>query len=129
MSLQVNNGTLLRCSEGTTPSALTVLPAHRTLAGGQPAATVQDFVPLTNVMSFGMCNSLANPAVAAATAAKMGAFTPAPCVPATAAPWVPGIPTVLVGGNPTVDMTCKLLCLWAGVIQPVTAAQQSVSAS
>ena len=46
---------------------------------GTPAASVDDFVPLTNIPSFGMCGALANPAVAAATAAKAGAFTPAPC--------------------------------------------------
>jgi uncharacterized Zn-binding protein involved in type VI secretion len=70
-------------------------------------------------MPFGMCTSMANPQVAAATAAALGVLTPMPCVPVIAAPWAPGSPTVLVGGKPAVNNTCKCMCNWAGVIQVV----------
>ena len=46
-----------------------------------------------------------------ATAAKMGVFSPAPCVPALAAPWVPGAPTVLVCGKPLLNNSSKLICM------------------
>jgi hypothetical protein len=71
---------------------------------------------MVNIMPFGLCTSLANPAVASATAAAMGALTPMPCIPNTPAPWVPGAPTVILGNVPTLDDTSKLMCVWAGVI-------------
>ena len=90
---------------------------------GTPAANVMDFKPFVNVMPFGMCNSMANPAVAAATAAAFGVLTPMPCVPATAAPWVPGSSKVLIGMMPALQDTAKLMCTWGGVIQVVAPSQ------
>ncbi len=78
-------------------------------------------------MPFGMCTSLANPTVAAATAAALGVLTPMPCVPNTPAPWVPGAPTVLLGNFPTLDDTSKLMCVWAGVIQFVSPGEVTVN--
>jgi hypothetical protein len=126
MPFQVTNGAMLRCSMGVVPSSLVVLPINRTMAGGQPAANIQDHVPLMNILSFGMCMSPANPAVAAATAAALGVLTPMPCIPATPAPWMPGVPSVLVGSMPAIDNTCSLMCLWAGVIQVVTPGEATV---
>jgi hypothetical protein len=85
-----------------------------------------DHIPIANIAPFGMCASIANPTVAAATAAALGVLTPMPCVPATPAPWLPGAPTVLIGGMPALDNTCKLMCLWAGVIQIVNPGQTTV---
>jgi hypothetical protein len=116
MPCHVCNGATLQCSFGLAPSALVVLPVNRMMTGGQPAANIMDHVPMVNIMPFGMCASIANPTVAAATAAALGVLTPMPCIPATAAPWVPGAPTVLLGNMPALDNTCKLMCLWAGVI-------------
>ena len=67
--------------------------------------------------TFGMCSCPSNPAVIAATAAKLGVFSPAPCVPAIIAPWAPGAPTVLVCGKPLLNNTSKLMCTYGGVIQ------------
>jgi hypothetical protein len=111
---------------GAAPSSLVVLPVNRTLIEDQPAANIQDRVPMVNIMSFGLCMSPANPAVATATAAAMGVLTPMPCIPATPAPWMPGVPTVLIGGMPAIDNTCSLMCLWAGVIQVVTPGETTV---
>jgi hypothetical protein len=113
-------GAMMQCSFGVAPSSLVVLPTSQVLAGGPPAATIMDNAPLVNILPFGMCNSPANPTVAAATAAALGVLTPMPCVPATAAPWVPGAPTVLIGNMPALTSDCKLICSYGGVIQIVS---------
>lgn len=75
-----------------------------------------DYVPPANIPSFGLCTAMANPAVAAATAAKSGAFTPAPCTPAVSTPWTPGAAKVKVGGQPALHQGCQAHCAWGGVI-------------
>jgi hypothetical protein len=122
MSVQVCMGALLRCSFGEVPGALAMLPLHRVLAG-TPAANVMDHLPVVNVPSFGLCSSLANPMVAAATAAAEGVLTPMPCVPVTPAPWIPGAATVVLGEAPALDASSTLACTWAGSIQVVTPGQ------
>jgi hypothetical protein len=109
-------GALLQCSFGAAPSSLIVLPANGVLTG-TPAATIMDNAPIVNIPPFGVCSSMANPTVAAATAAALGVLTPMPCVPVTAAPWVPGAPTVLIGNMPALNDQSKLMCTWGGVIQ------------
>ena len=125
MAMQVCNTAQLMCSFGVAPSVLTVLPVNQVMSGNQPAANIMDHIPMVNIMPFGMCTSPSNPAVAAATAAALGVLTPQPCMPNTATPWVPGVPTVLIGNQPAVDNTCKLMCMWAGVIQVVMPGQMT----
>lgn len=81
-----------------------------------PLATIFDNVPMKNILPFGMCSSMANPAVAAATAAALGVLTPMPCIPAITAMWAPGSPGVLIGGKPALNNTSKLICTFGGVI-------------
>jgi hypothetical protein len=126
MPIQVTTGATLQCSFGAAPSTLSVLPVNRVMAGGVPAATIMDHIPIANIPPFGVCSSIANPTVASATAAALGVLTPMPCVPATPLPWVPGAATVLSGGMPALDNNCKLMCLWAGVIQIVSPGQTTV---
>lgn len=117
MPQQVVMGAMMQCSFGMAPSSLVVLPLNRVMGEGPPAANIMDHVPMMNIMPFGMCMSIANPMVAAATAAALGVLTPMPCIPMTAAPWAPGSPTVQIGGQPALNNTCMLNCNWAGVIQ------------
>jgi Domain of unknown function (DUF4280) len=117
----------MQCSFGMSPSSLVVPPANRTYTSQVPDANIMDHAPLVNIMPFGMCTSLANPTVAAATAAAMGALTPMPCIPNTPAPWVPGAQTVLLGNAPTLDNISKLMCMWGGVIQFVTPGELTVN--
>lgn len=117
MPQHVCNGATLMCSFGVAPSQLTVLPLKRVMTSSQPAATIMDHKPMVNVMPFGMCTSLANPAVAAATSAAFGVLTPQPCVPVTTSPWVPGAATVLLGNEPSLDNVCTLNCMWGGLVQ------------
>ncbi|WP_274650210.1 DUF4280 domain-containing protein [Paenibacillus humicola] len=116
MGQLVCQGALLQCSFGAAPSSLNVLPANRVMTS-MPIANIMDNKPMVNIMPFGMCSSLANPQVASATAAALGALTPMPCVPVTAAPWAPGAPTVLVANMPALNNTSKCMCSWGGVIQ------------
>ncbi|MBP1932256.1 DUF4280 domain-containing protein [Ammoniphilus resinae] len=125
MGQAVTAGAMLQCSFGTTPSSLIVLPANRVMSAA-PTANIMDNKPMVNILPFGMCNSIANPAVAAATAAAFGAHTPMPCVPVTAAPWVPGSPTVLVANMPALNNTSKCMCNWGGVISITNPGQMTV---
>lgn len=125
MPNQVVNTAQLMCTFGMAPSNLVVLPMNRVMSGNQPAANIMDHKPMVNIMPFGACTSLANPAVASATAAALGVLTPMPCIPATPAPWVPGAVTVLLGNQPSLDNTCKLMCTWAGVISVVMPGQMT----
>lgn len=108
---------VLQCTFGMAPSALMVLPDKMILTENKPMANIMDNQPLVNILPFGMCQSLANPTVAAATAAALGVLTPMPCIPMTTAPWAPGCPTVLVKNMPGLTNNCKLICNWGGVIQ------------
>lgn len=125
MGMHVCHGALLQCSFGAAPSSLAVLPTSLVMSAGLPAANILDNKPMLNVMPFGMCSSLANHTVAAATAAALGVLTPMPCIPMTLAPWVPGVPTVMVGNVPALSCSSKLMCNWAGVIQVVSPGQIS----
>ena len=78
---------------------------------------------MLNILPFGMCNTLTNPAVASATAAASGVLTPMPCIPVTTAPWIVGVPNVLIGNMPALDNTHTCLCMWAGVITVVNPGQ------
>jgi hypothetical protein len=114
------------CPFGTSPSSLTVLPINRTSIGNQPEATVQDHVPMLNIMPFGMCMSPSNPQVAAATAAAMGVLTPQPCIPATSSPWAPGAVTVEISDLVALDNISTCNCLWGGVITITDPGQNTV---
>ena len=127
MGQQVCMGALLKCTFGIAPGALMVLPLNRVLTN-IPDANIMDGKPMANVLPFAMCQSMANPMVAAATAAAMGALVPMPCIPVTVAPWVPGAPTVLIGNMPSLDNSAKLMCAWGGVIGIQMAGQFTVQA-
>ena len=114
MGMQVCAGAMLMCGCGVAPSVLVVLRPK--ILSGAPAANIMDRVPMLNVPSFGLCTSLANPLVAAATAAAFGVLVPMPCVPVTPAPWMPGKPKVLIAGMPALDQGSKLMCVWGGMI-------------
>lgn len=116
MAIQVVSGAMLTCTFGLAPSTLNVLPINRTMCGGMPAANIMDNVAFLNIPPFGMCNSMANPMVIAATTAALGVLTPMPCMPMTPAPWIVGEPTVLMGPMLALTNSCKLMCIWAGVI-------------
>lgn len=116
MANLVCGGAVCTCMFGAAPSTLVVTPENRTVSA-MPFATVMDYVPFKNIMPFGMCSCMANPMVASATAAAMGALTPMPCVPVLTAPWTPGAAKVLIMNKPALTNTSKLICTYGGVIQ------------
>ncbi len=126
MAQQVCMGAVTQCTFGIAPSSLMVLPLNRVFTG-TPSANIMDNKPLLNILPFGMCQSLANPMVVAATAAALGVLTPMPCLPVTTAPWLPGAPTVLLGNLPTLNDSAKLICNWGGVISINMPGQFTVS--
>jgi uncharacterized Zn-binding protein involved in type VI secretion len=100
----VTHGALLQCAAGAAPSALSVVPPN--VAGEtNPAANIQDFIPMTNIQPFGNCKIL--------TAAAAGA--PTPCAPATS-PWTNGSTTVMVRGMPALHAGSMCNCSVGGVI-------------
>lgn len=115
MGMQVCMGALMTCSFGVAPASLIVLPTNQVM-GATPCANIMDNKPIVNIPPFGMCSSLANPTVAAATAAALGVLTPMPCIPVTTAPWIVGAPTVLLANMPTLNDSSTLMCTWGGVI-------------
>ena len=127
MPLQVCNGAMMMCSFGAAPSALVVLPINRVTTNQVPDANINDFVPMVNIMPFGVCISPGNPAFVAATSAALGVPTPVPCTPATASPWVPGAANVLLGGAPTLDNISTLMCSLGGVITFTSAGEFTVN--
>ena len=110
------NATVCSCSFGMAPATLMVTSQQTVNLCAMPAATIMD----QTCMPFGMCSSMANPTVASATAAAMGALTPMPCTPVPAGPWTPGCPTVMVCGKPLLNNTSKLMCAYGGIIQITT---------
>jgi hypothetical protein len=126
MPMQVVNGAQLMCTMGAAPSSFTVLPVNCVEAENQPSANIMDYVPMENIMPFGMCISPSNPQVAAATAAALGVLTPQPCIPATSSPWTPGAITVEIANQSALDDVSTCMCMWAGVITVSTPGQTSV---
>jgi hypothetical protein len=122
MPCQVVHGAVLKCLFGLAPSTLVVTPEKNVLSGGPPAANIMDFVPMKNIMPFGMCNTPTNPAVASATAAASGVLTPMPCVPVTT-PWKPGATNVVLGYTPALDDISTCQCAYGGVITVAFAGQ------
>ena len=112
----VCQGAMLQCTFGTAPSTLTVTVPMRPKCGNMLMANIMDMVPMTNIMSFGMCQSISNPTVASATSAAMGVLTPMPCVPVITAPWSPGSSQVKVGGIAALTNNSKCMCSYGGNI-------------
>lgn len=116
MGQSVVTGATVMCTFGAAPSTLNALPTSRVMIEGMPAADITTMAPMVNVPPFGMCSSMANPTVAAATSAALGVLTPMPCVPAIVSPWTPMAPRTMVGGKPALASGATTQCAYGGVI-------------
>ena len=118
---------MLQCTMGIAPATLTVIPMGQPVqSSNMMAATIQDYKPMVNIATFGMCQSPANPQVSAATAAALGVLTPMPCIPMTVAPWMPGAVQTQVNNQPALTDACTCMCNWAGTISVTMAGQVTV---
>lgn len=126
MGKQVCMGATMQCTFGVTPSSLVVLPTHSVTTNHMPDANIMDHKPMVNILPFGMCSSMANPTVAAATIAASGTLTPMPCTPVVSAPWTPGNPTVMIGKLPIINNTSQCFCAFGGAISFTDAGQHTV---
>ncbi len=128
MSLLICGGAQLLCSLGTVPSVLNITPENKVVSSA-PIACITDNVVMKNIMPFGMCTSLANPQVAAATSAALGVLTPQPCSPVLTSPWISSSTTVLIGSTPIITMDSKLMCNYGGIIQLISPGQTNIMAN
>lgn len=119
----VCSGAVMRCTMGTSPANLTVLPVRTVNLTGPPMANISDHKSMVNLAPFGLCRSLGFPPTAAATAAAHGHLTPMPCMHNTPAPWMGGKMDYLIKGQPALLKSCKCQCMWGGTISLVTDGQ------
>lgn len=103
-----------KCSFGVAPCPIEVLPTNRVVIEDRPAATIM-CSEIINIPTFGMCMTLSNPEVAAATAAALGVLTPMPCVPVLT-PWISPSQT-LIGDVPALVEGSTCMCDFGGVIE------------
>lgn len=126
--LQLSSTVQCTCTMGMSPVSLNVLPIPtRVSISGKQAVNMMDHKPMINISSFGMCKSPANPAVISLTAAALGVFTPAPCVPMTQMPIANVNPTVLLENFGAVHKNSKIICNWGGTISAMSPSQLSVT--
>ena len=122
----VVNGASCMCTFGAGPATLMVLPLNMVNGVQLPAATIQHFAPMVNIMPFGMCISPANPMFVAATAAALGVPTPVPCIPVTTSPWTPGAINTQINHMPALHSACINTCTWGGVITITNPGQTAI---
>jgi hypothetical protein len=112
-------GAVLSCSYGSTKSKLQAPFSHGVYSRGKAQLNIMDYKPNINIMPFGLCGSMANPAVAAATAANNGVLTRMPCTPVVTMPWMNGKQNVLIAKHPALLNKCTNQCMYAGTISIV----------
>ncbi|TNE50033.1 MAG: DUF4280 domain-containing protein [Deltaproteobacteria bacterium] len=115
---KIPNLITLSCTFGSEPSSL--VPSAKVEGSDvHYEANIMDHEANVNVQPFGLCCSMNNPEVIAATTATLGIEGPVsmPCKPITLGPWSPGDDTTLVGGKPALCSASMLACMWGGVIR------------
>ena len=106
-------GAVLVCNCGLGASSLQINDP------GRAVAVVRDSVAYANILPFGICKSIQNPMVLAASEAAMGLLTPMPCTPVIAGVWSPpGTPITVIGApaSPALGRNSKLTCVYGGTI-------------
>lgn len=127
MALMVVDGAALSCPFGTIPGTLKVTSQMEVLAAGKRVATLFDMVGKVNISGFGMCTSLTNPQVAAATAAALGVLTPQPCMFVSAASWMTPKLMPLAKNIPCLCSDSRIMCtLGMGMISVMDPGQGKV---
>ncbi|MGE0418231.1 MAG: DUF4280 domain-containing protein [Acetobacteraceae bacterium] len=125
----LTTGCLLSCTFGITPSVFIALelPGKPVIMEALSTATIMEIIPFENILPFGMCESLANPEVAAATAAALGVLTPMPCIPVIPDPWEPPSELMSYSDLPLATIESKCMCAWGGEISVDAPAEFTVT--
>lgn len=102
----VCEGAECSCNQGQMPTALIVTTQQLLSIGGLRVATVMDYVPMTNVVPFGICQQLT----------KVAGGTPTPCAPMPAGPWAPGSSVQSILGMKALTAYSTMVCGVGGQI-------------
>ncbi|UQZ88944.1 DUF4280 domain-containing protein [Deltaproteobacteria bacterium Smac51] len=108
--LIVTHNSTCRCSFGTAPCPLVVLPTKQIFIDDLPVATIMDHKSPVNLATFVMCTTPSNPAVAANNG------SPAPCVPVLPSPWTSGSVNVTLKEEIILHEISTLTCAYGGII-------------
>ena len=97
----VVTGAIVSCSLGSSPARLTLPTSHGVYLKGKAQMNVNDYVPIQNIGSFGVCKGIVG------------------CQPALTMPWLFGHDDVLVDYKPALLSRCMNHCLSGGTIRIV----------
>jgi len=128
MAQVVVQGATCLCTFGTAPGNINPTNNMTVLAEGKPVCVKMDSAAMANITPFGMCTTVSNPAVAAATAAALGVLTPQPCTPMITGTWLGG-GKVMIGGKPCLTLDNKCACAYGGTVSIVNPGEMKVSAN
>ena len=117
----------LKCPHGSADSKLVLLPTSRIISGGKLKANIGDAKPFVNILPFGTCKSMANPTVAAATAAAQGVLQQMPCTPVCAM-WIGGKTNALAGTLPALMSNDRVMCTFGAGMITISDSGQGVGA-
>jgi hypothetical protein len=127
MPLLAAEGAILACDKGTQPSPLGVIAVDpQVRAVTKLAAEITDWKPALNIRPFGMCSSMGNPAVQAATEQNKGVLTPQPCTPNVTSEWS-GATIVTIRKKPAIFVGSSTSCKFGGSIEIKDAVQKIVT--
>ncbi|ANF97583.1 DUF4280 domain-containing protein [Paenibacillus bovis] len=110
-------GAILSCSHGTQPTRLKRPFSHGVYVKNKAQMNIGDYLPGTNISSFGNCSCLQNPAVQSSNMVDIYGVKKAPCVPVLTRPWLNGKSDVLIEGQPALTHNCTHQCLYGGNIK------------
>lgn len=125
MGQVVVTGGTAQCTCGTLPGMIAAGAQKTMLAEGKPVATIVDF-NMQCITPFGLCTTLQNPVVQAATAAALGVLTPQPCTLVPVGTWKPTKVTMQAGGSPVLTNECQGACAYGGCITITNPGQSTV---
>jgi len=121
----VCSGDEYHCSYGTLLCPIQVFSNRKVSIDGRLAATEGDN-QIQNLRGFGMCSSLKNPQVAAATVMAEGVLTPQPCSPVLAGGWT-CLTNTKISGKRTITSQSEIWSAFSGRITNVTTRQEKVT--
>lgn len=124
MGVIVVAGATLKCTAGSGPGSLSVTSQNSLLVDGKPAATIKD-----TKASCGMCSSMKNPQVEAATSAAQGILSPQPCAAKMVGSWSVKQKKFLADGIPCLTNDSTARCAYGETISIKDPGQKKVKTS